>query len=75
VIFLDYLNPLRYIPPSWYQHGVESIFLGTTSKILSIVSLVIGFYLLARRENVSGFIMLLILSFLFAYMGGIISIL
>jgi hypothetical protein len=46
---------------------------GWGAKILSVSCLLFGFWLLVRRENVTGFLVFTIFSFLFAYFGGILA--
>lgn len=71
---LNYLDPTRWFGSGNYQNfwnvAFHTILFGAGAKIVSVIFLLFGFWLLARRENIIGFIMFVIMSFIFAYFGG-----
>ena len=74
---LKYLDPLRYVSAEkyasfWYilMHTVLS---GIGARIFSVLSFILAFWSLVRRENVSAFMVFLIASLFFAYAGGILT--
>lgn len=77
--FLHYLNPLNYISPSSYtslvHYILSTIFKGFGAKVLSFMSFIYAFWALLRRESVPIFLTFLLFSLIFAYAGGVISLL
>lgn len=78
------MHILRYLDPTywfgagtythWWQYAFRTFLFGVGAKFMSIFLLLFGFWLLARRENIVGFIISVLFSFIFAYTGGILHI-
>lgn len=75
---LKYLDPTYWVGSGtyahWWQYAFHTFLFGFGAKFMSIFLLVFGFWLLARRENIPGFIVSILFSFIFAYTGGILHI-
>ncbi len=75
---LKYLDPTYWFGANGYagfwQHAFHTFLFGAGAKFMSIILLLLGFWLLARRENVMGFVMAVLLSFFFAYTGGLLHL-
>ena len=69
---LESVDIVKYLGPELFTW---QFFATDLAKILSVVFLGIGFFLLSRRENTIGFFIFVVLSFIFAYMGGILKLL
>ncbi|MEM3265371.1 MAG: hypothetical protein QXH07_05405 [Thermoplasmata archaeon] len=75
----NFLDPVKYFGGqanyiSFWHSLFVGVFTGIGSKILSLTSLVIGFWFLVKRENIYIFLIAIILSFGFAYLGNFIHI-
>ncbi|GEM_PF-4243681 len=76
--FIEIFNPLHYVSSEkWtvvWQHLFHTAFLGVGAKILSGVSLILAFWLIARKDNLGGFIGFLLIAIFFAYFGGFLHV-
>ena len=75
---LKYLDPTYWLGSgayaSWWLYAFHTFLFGIGAKFMSVFLLLFGFWLLARRENIVGFIVSVLFSFIFAYTGGILRI-
>jgi len=78
------MHILKYFDPTYWfgsvkyanfwQHAFHTFLYGAGAKFMSVSFLLLGFWLLARRENIGGFIFSVLASFFFAYTGGILHL-
>ena len=77
--FLEYLNPLRYFTHdeyvSFWQMLFQTVLNGFWARALSVASLILAFWFMARRQNIPMFLFFISMAFITAYLGGLVNML
>lgn len=73
--WVDYFNPFRYVSSekyiSFWSYLVNEVLQGFWARLLAVIFFVLALYVGLRRQNVRGAVILYLIAFGIAYIGGI----